>query len=587
MFQATRSNLGRRILFLVAVSVLLVLAGLGFSGWQAVRQSSEQVFNERQALAEASVSHLDYVLRENMERLSGIAFSAGVDIEDDNIEPEKRALHSAYLGSIFNNGVFIADLRNTVIWVEPYRQEFIGANISGYPPLQARDVTKPSVSGVFKAGLPPKDLILAVSPLRNSAGKLVGLVGGLIDPAGRSLPVFSQPAELGRTSYIDSMDANGVILASSDASHLLQKSLDGNDKMTIATKPADLAAAPWFVVIGQAKEEALAPARAIQQRFITFGSVAVALALLLGWGMARSLVKPLGKLTAAAETISRGNLEQPVPQLGSDEIGKLSQGFDSMRIALRNSLEEIQTWNRALESKVEERTRQLEESNREIKRKGDAHEELLRKVLTIQEEERRRIARELHDETSQALVGLVMRVEALRAAPQADGKVQAALEVIKALTVRTIDNVHKIIFDLRPSVLDDLGLLSAIRWYASNRLEPLGVRASVEITGEEWKLPSHAEIALFRVAQEAINNIVRHAEAQNVIISIEFKERTVVIEIEDDGKGFDVDAIELIPDKAQGVGLLGMKERMGLLGGRIRIVSQPGGGTHITVEAPL
>ncbi|HLB28305.1 MAG TPA: HAMP domain-containing protein, partial [Dehalococcoidales bacterium] len=353
MFQATRSNLGRRIIFLVAVSVLLVLAGLGLSGWQAVRQSSEQVFHERQALALATGTYLDYILRQNLERLDSISFAPGVDIEDGDPEPEKRALHSAYLGSIFNDGVFIADQRDIVLWVEPFRQAFIGANITGYPLLQqANGSLKPSISNVFKAGSPAKDIILVVTPLRNPSGKVVGLVGGQIDLAERSLPIFSQPTELGETSYIDITDSNGVILASSDPTHIMQKSLGGNNQQAIATEPAALATAPWSVVIGQSKDEAMAPVRAIQQRFIIFGFSAVALALLLSWGMARSLVKPIGQLTAAAETISRGNLEQSVPQLGSDEIGKLSRSFDAMRVALRDSLEEIQTWNKALESKV-------------------------------------------------------------------------------------------------------------------------------------------------------------------------------------------------------------------------------------------
>jgi signal transduction histidine kinase len=209
-------------------------------------------------------------------------------------------------------------------------------------------------------------------------------------------------------------------------------------------------------------------------------------------------------------------------------------------------------------------------------------------VLTIQEEERKRIARELHDETSQSLVGLVMRVDAIKDVSDGDaGKLQNTLLDIKGLAVKTIDNVHKIIFDLRPSILDDLGLLSAIRWYAGNRLEPLGIQTRVEVTGEETKLSPQVEIALFRVVQEAINNIVKHAEAHSVMLGIEFGTSSIVIEVEDDGLGFDIDAVNLIPDKAQGVGRLGMRERVALLDGRISIESQLGKGTHIVIEIPL
>jgi len=584
MFQAIRSNLGRRIIFLVAMSVLLVLISLSISAWLAVRQSSEQIFHERQALAQATGTYLDYILRQNLERLDNFSFAPGVDIEDTDLEPEKRALHSTYLGSIFNDGVFVTDQRAIVLWVEPFRQGFVGTSIAGYPPVQQTIATvKPSVSNLLKVEPDGKYVILAVTPLRNQAGKIVGLVGGQIDPRGRSLPVLSQPAELGEIAFIDIIDSNGVILDSSDPEGILM-----SGRMGAVTESANLVTAPWTVVIGQSEAEAMAPVHAMQQQFIIFGASAVVVALLFSWGMARSLVKPIGQLTAAAETISQGNLSQPVPQLGTDEIGKLSRSFDSMRVALQDSLLQIQTWNKELETKVEERTRQLEDSYREIARKEASHEELLRKVLTIQEEERKRIARELHDETSQSLVGLVMRVEAIKAIPAGDtDKLQAMLLDMKNLTVKTIDNVHKIIFDLRPSILDDLGLLSAIRWYAGNRLEPLGIQARVEVTGEERKLSPQVEIALFRVVQEAINNIVKHAEAHSVVLSVEFKESSIVIEVEDDGKGFDVDAVSLIPDKAQGVGLLGMRERVALLEGKLHIESKPGKGTHLTMEIPL
>ena len=590
MFQALRSNLGRRIVFLVAMSTLLVLISLGVSGWLAVRQSSEQVFHERQALAQTTGTYLDYILRQNLERLDNITFAPGVDIEDTDLEPEKRALHSTYLGSIFNDGVFITDQRAIVLWVEPFRQGFVGTSLASYAPVQETTATtKPSISNILTVKPGNKAVIFMVTPLRNRDGEIVGLAGGQIDPKERSLPILSQPTELGETSYIDIIDSNGVILDSSDPGRILNNSPGGAEQTTpVVTESAYLATAPWSVVIGQSEKEAMAPVHAMQQRFIIFGASAVVIALFLSWGMARSLVKPIRQLTAAAENISQGNLSQPVPQLGSDEIGKLSRSFDTMRVALQDSLLQIQTWNKELETKVEERTRQLEESYREIARKGAAHEELLRKVLTIQEEERKRIARELHDETSQSLVSLVMRVEAIKAIPAgANDKLQAMLLDMKNLTVKTIDNVHKIIFDLRPSILDDLGLLSAIRWYTGNRLEPLGIQARVEVTGEERKLSPPAEIALFRVVQEAINNIVKHAEAHSVVLSVEFKESTIMIEVEDDGKGFDEGAVSLIPDKAQGVGLLGMKERIALLGGEFRIVSGPGKGTHLTVEVPL
>ena len=582
MFQALKSSLGRRIVFLVAMSMLLVLIALGISGWLAVRQTSVQLLHERQALAEATGAYLDYVLRQNLERLDSVSFATSVDITDNDLEPEKRALHSTYLGSIFNDGVFITDLLGKVIWAEPFRQGFIGTNVADYPPIQETLATTiPTIWNVFSVA-PGKEAVVIITPLRNRDSKIVGLVGGQIDPKGQSLPIFSQPAALGKSAYIDIVDSNRIILASSNPERILQKQAADTEQVSVrVTESAYLSAAPWSVSIGAPASEALSPVRSMQLQFIIFGSSSLVLALLLSWGMARSVVKPLRQLTDAAKNISQGDLSRPVPNLGADEIGTLSASFDSMRVALKDSLEQIQTWNKELESKVEERTRQLAKEEA-------AHEELLRKVLTIQEEERKRIARELHDDTSQSLVSLLMRMDAISAVPAGNSdKVQSMLQDVKNLAVKTIDNVHKMIFDLRPSVLDDLGLLSAIRWYAGNRLEPLGIETRVEVTGEERKLSPQVEIALFRIVQEAFNNIAKHAEAHSVLLSIEFKEAGVIIEIEDDGKGFDPAAVSLIPDKAQGVGLLGMKERAALFDGTVRVESQPGKGTRVMVEVPL
>jgi signal transduction histidine kinase len=359
-------------------------------------------------------------------------------------------------------------------------------------------------------------------------------------------------------------------------------------KDTEVTVMAPLSLSSWSIVIGQARAEALAPVRTMEQRFIIFGALALVIGFLLSLGMARSLVRPIGELTAAAQDISRGNLSHSIPPLGDDEIGDLSRSFDAMRIALKESVERIQQWNRELEAKVAERTRQLEDSYREIERKEVARGELLRKVLSAQEEERKRIARELHDETTQALAGLVMRLEAATSAPdESTGKIKGMLADIKKLAVRTIDNLHKLIFDLRPSVLDDLGLISALRWYAENRLGEQGIKTRVEVTGEEVKLPPEMETAVFRIVQEAIINILRHAEAHNVVLGVEYQDFRLCVEVEDDGKGFDLAVVRRQADEARGLGLLGMEERAILLGGSFRIESQPGYGTHLTIEIPL
>jgi signal transduction histidine kinase len=581
-----RSNIGRRMLLLAAVSMFPVLTALAISGWLAVQQSQQRLASESQALALANVSHVDYVLQQNLESLTSVQFAPGFNIEDADTAPERTALHNTYLGSIFDS-VSITDLSGRVLLVEPARPGFAGTDISAYPPIkQALETKRPVISDAFEL---PADgpAVYLVALLRNREGQVNGLIAGDIDPTGGSLRDLILPVTMGQTSYTDIIDSTGLVLASSDPQRTLVSS-DTSRYNEVVTETDRLPNTPWSIAVSQSQAEAFAPVRDLEGRFVTAAVVSLVFVFFLSWGMARSLVKPIGQLKAVARDISHGDLSHPVPALGSDEIGQLGRSFDTMRVELNKSLEEIQGWNRELEAKIEERTRQLQASYKEIERKEAARGQLLKKVLSVQEEERRRVARELHDETTQAILGLVMRLEAAAAIPDGEaGKIKKMLNDIKGLAVNTLDSVHKVIFDLRPSVLDDLGLLSAVRWYVQNRLSDTGVKARVEVTGDERELPPQVEIALFRVAQEAVINIAKHADARNVLVHVEFKDGSIAIEIEDDGIGFDASAAGVQSGDGQGFGLLGMQERIALLGGTFEIESSPASGTHIRVEVPL
>ncbi len=227
--------------------------------------------------------------------------------------------------------------------------------------------------------------------------------------------------------------------------------------------------------------------------------------------------------------------------------------------------------------------------HQEVQRKDKIRGELLQEIFSIQEEERRRIARELHDETSQMLASLTANLEAaVSMSPASADKTKAILRKAQALSINILDEIHKLIYELRPTLLDDLGLVAATRWLAENNLEPVGVTVNFKTTGRGRRLPLQLETALFRVIQEALSNIARHAHAKNANISLRFKKKAIGVHIRDNGRGFDVE--EAISSKARprGLGLLGMKERVELMNGTLGIRSRPGGGgTQINIEIPL
>jgi signal transduction histidine kinase len=201
----------------------------------------------------------------------------------------------------------------------------------------------------------------------------------------------------------------------------------------------------------------------------------------------------------------------------------------------------------------------------------------LRRIVQAQELERRRLARELHDETGQALTSILLGLKTIDDA-DADGAVREAVQELRDRVVTTLQDVRRLAVELRPKVLDDFGLVSALERLAETFDEATGIRVQVETLTSE-RLPGEVETTLFRIAQEALTNVVKHAHARNVTVLLTRREGTAAVVIEDDGRGFDPEHVD-----SDGIGLVGMRERVALLGGRLRVESSPGSGTTISAE---
>lgn len=221
----------------------------------------------------------------------------------------------------------------------------------------------------------------------------------------------------------------------------------------------------------------------------------------------------------------------------------------------------------------------------------ERHQKLLRQTLVSQEEERKRLARELHDETSQALSGIELQLQALIGTVEMSGskapELVARLKKVQSLAIQVHGEISRLISDLRPALLDTLGLVPAIRQYAESNLRPLGTNVSVESEGVAMRLPPEIEAGLFRWAQGAIGNIAQHSRAKNARITLKCKDNELFLEIIDDGVGFDVSKITDIEESGRGRGVFSMKERIGLLGGTCGIESKPGQGTIVWGRVPI
>lgn len=599
----TRRSIQTRVVLLVGIGILSGLATLGIASWVGLNGLVARLAEERQLLAGSVAEHLDYVVQGDMEILQGVASAPRVDAGTREALPEQSALRDAYLRAHLVERVFVVGQSRAIVAEEP------GPRPGAPPPAPpAADVDfafrsgRPMASDRLSGG--PEDRLYLLVPMRNWRGQVVALAGGEIDPRSSRFSAVLDRFRPGANVSADLVEGSGTIIASTQAARRFEKAehwevlrsklaarqpavevrTAGGPTGVFALSP--LRVAPWAVVIRQDEAETFGQLRSLRLTLLWLLPMLLGVALVFAWGAARSVRRPLVVLTGAAERIAGGNLEAPIPRLADDEVGRLGRSLERMRVALKTSLETIARSNQELEERVEARTQELRGLYSQLREREEWREELLRKVISAQEDERRRLARELHDETSQTMSALAMKLETALGAWPTEASRERLAEA-KSLTVRTIEELHRLIFDLRPSVLDDLGLLSAIRWYAERHLGARGISVRCEFSGSEERLTPELETALFRVAQEAITNIAKHAGAETVLIQVLERADAIAIEIEDDGAGFDPSSLPPPAARERGLGLLGMRERVELFGGRIEIDSAPGRGTRIAVTAPL
>ncbi len=286
--------------------------------------------------------------------------------------------------------------------------------------------------------------------------------------------------------------------------------------------------------------------------------------------MSKLIVTKLEGFVRIIQLLSRGDLAQRVSITSADELGELAHAFNRMAEGLQAREQE----NRLL-------TEQLE-------RKKLLRGQLLDKLHHAQELERKRIAHDIHDQLGQVLSAMSMEIDAAeQALPPEQAVLKKRLCHARTVAESAVDQTHALIGDLRPIVLDDLGLVAAVRAYVDQLLSPPEVQVRVSVNGRARRLPPDSEITLFRIVQEAINNIAQHAAAQHVIIGFEFCDNQVAVKVQDNGCGFTVPSEFQPVAEWRGLGLFGIQERAVLAGGIVHIESQPGRGTVLVVTMPL
>ncbi len=557
MGQAVSGSKGPSLRLRIAGGVLAGLVVLfsffGFFAIRTINLSVDVALEERLHLAQISAASVDDLVEHTARQLERAATFVGIGPTEDE-EGRAEVVHE--LLSEFSQVVRL-NPEGGVLWIVPPRTDDVGWAFADDEAVRAA-VRRTETSVVVPArGNLADDLIaILVTPL-DRRDRSAGFLAGELRASHADVNLLSLPRGVGSV-HAEIVDAAGYIVFESGGGEpsrldehveVLPPLIASGRSGTTIHRPesgADHVVAyypfrsrPGGLVIEQTEDAALAIPLEMQRTMLVYGIGALLIASVAAWLHAHSVVRPIRRLTGDAARMASGDLDNPITVSRDDEIGELAMRFDEMRVKLKASREASAHWTEELEDRVRERTREVVHKNLELNVLSQTRRQLLAKTISAQEDERKRLARELHDDSAQTLTAVLMTLKTAEdALPAGPNDARSALSRSRSQLEGALREIRKAIMDLRPSALDDLGLAAAVRWYADEHLRPHGIKVDFEIRGEEEGATGAVATAVFRIAQEAITNIIRHSRARRARISLEFGQSAVVTVIEDDGDGF-------------------------------------------------
>jgi two-component system sensor histidine kinase UhpB len=603
-------NLGLwpRMAFAVSVGFLGLFGAFSILGEQALQEGSDRLLEEQLVIAQMAAAQIDLFLQQSLSELDQARRFADFDPKGASLGEETHVLaHTFGRVEMFAPGVSFLDAQGVVVLSEPPDLYPVGSDLSELHHVALALETRRSViSSPFRNPLTNRPVAAVTVPIFEGT-ELLGLLSGHIDLRGPAvIDPLERAAEMGHTGHAILVDSEGLTLASTfkmsflapgEHASFYRAALSSDHPIveTVILEPAggsehpgsrhvmafaSLSKAPWGVAVGGDSDETFAGVRQLRDGLVLLGSTALLViwaATLLG---TRRLVKPVQLLTEAAQRIAENELETPLHVTEGGEIGAMAESLERMRTLLLANIQELASWNETLEDRVADRTQELRRHQVLVQR-------LLRHAINAQEEERARLARELHDDIGQMLTAVQLNLDHLSTLPLNNAAAhEGQLARTRELTDRALADLRRIIAAVRPGILSELGLLSALEWVADRTLRHAGLSVTIESNLRDGRLPDEVETLLFRIAQEAMGNVARHSHAKQARIELQREDGAVTMTVADDGLGFDPSAVEPDQDLAGGLGLAGMAERAALLGGQVAVESAPGEGTTIRVVVP-
>jgi signal transduction histidine kinase len=562
------------LIILLLLLMLILTVGVTFLAYQQVSQSLAE--SRDQELASVSAERLSESLEAFARGLKTLAGQTEMQSGEPTIQKVTLERGRELITDFTNHdgGIIILDANGRVSVTEPLRPDLIGQDFSKEPYFQsARSLRTFTFSDIIKEPGSGEDVIVIAAPVINFKGEFMGVIAGRFYLSFQRLGQEIQKLKVGDEGTAYLVDRNGRLiyhpnsrLIGTDFSQReAVKRLQRGDRTGAITGQesghprtvegyAVVEVTGWGLVIGEPWSQVVQPAQ-ISLRPVAIvlivGLVLVAIIVSLG---VQRVTDPIQNLVTQTRQVAAGDYDAQVTLSRIKEFKELGMAFNDM-------VDQIRRYRAGVRQYVAD-------------------------ITKSQEDERRRIARELHDDTVQTLIAVGQRIELAKETLDDPAEAKMRLSEIRTMVTGAIASVRQFSRDLRPLALEDLGLIAAMQYLVSQLSQSIGVEVEFKVEGEVEGLSSDMEVAIYRILQETLNNVRRHAQATKVSVLAQFNPHQITLTVQDNGRGFEVP--EAITDFASSgsFGVMGLQERAQLFGGNVIVQSQPYEGTTVQMVVP-
>ncbi len=561
------------LIVLLLSSMLVLSVGVTFLAYQQVSQSLAE--SRDQELANVAAERLSESIEGFVRGLKTLAIQTEMQSGEPTVqEATLQRVPDLVADFTDDGGIIILDAKGFVSVTDPFRPDLYGQDFSHEPYFKDAYALRTSVfSDIIKEPGSGEDIIVIAVPIEKPDGTFVGVIAGRfylnfqrLGQEIRKLKVGEEGTaylvdRTGRLIYHPFSKLIGTDFGDREAVQRLQQgNLVGavtsraNGQPSTVEGYAVVQVTGWGLVIGEPWTQVVEPAQnAIKPVVIVLIAGLIAVAAFVSLGV-QAVTDPIQNLLVQTRQVAAGDYDAQVTLSRIREIRELGMAFNEM-------VEQIRKYRAGLRQYVAD-------------------------ITQTQEEERKRIARELHDDTVQSLIAIGQRIELVKGSLDDPIEARTRLSELRTMVTGAIASVRQFSRDLRPLTLEDLGLIAAMQYLVNQLAQSEGLEVHFKVEGSAEGLPTDMEVAIYRILQEALNNVKKHAEATVINVLAQFTDREISLTVQDNGRGFTMP--ELLTDFASNgsFGMMGLQERAQLFGGHIVVESQPYGGTTVRLVLP-